>query len=61
MPLLLLLADDAAGHGDGHAAVEHAEVLDMANWLPGVTTLIVGCGTAWLVTNTVGTVVEETP
>ena len=36
MHSLLLAAQEAAGHGP-----EHAEVLDLGNWLPGATTLLV--------------------
>ncbi len=40
MPLLLLAADEPVAQGAEHA-VDHAEVLDLANWLPGVTTFVV--------------------
>ncbi len=39
MRSLLVLAQENAGHGEGHGA-EHAEVLAF-NWLPAVTTLVV--------------------
>jgi hypothetical protein len=41
MRFLLLAAEETAAHGAAAGGAEHAEVLDLANWLPGVTTLVV--------------------
>jgi F-type H+-transporting ATPase subunit b len=40
IPVLLIAAEEVA-HDAGHAASEHAEVMDFGNFIPGITTLLV--------------------